>query len=65
MADNEMRGPINPDWPALKQELDAMHRKMGGYSKGMKQRAKIAAALVGVVVVIALHLLVYLVTIRW
>lgn len=25
---------------------DAMHRKMGGYSKGMKQRAKIAAALV-------------------
>ncbi len=25
---------------------DAMHRKMGGYSKGMRQRAKIAAALV-------------------
>ena len=25
---------------------DAQHRKMGGYSKGMKQRAKIAAALV-------------------
>src|SRR5690606_38405480 len=25
---------------------DAMHRKMGGYSKGMRQRAKIAAAIV-------------------
>lgn len=25
---------------------DAMHRKMGGYSKGMRQRAKVAAALV-------------------
>lgn len=25
---------------------DAMHRRMGGYSKGMRQRAKIAAALV-------------------
>ena len=25
---------------------DAMHRKMSGYSKGMRQRAKIAAALV-------------------
>jgi ABC-2 type transport system ATP-binding protein len=46
-----LHGLPNPDEAAraaidMVELGDAMHRKMGGYSKGMKQRAKIAAALV-------------------
>jgi crotonobetaine/carnitine-CoA ligase len=28
MSSNKLRGPDNADWPALKRELDAMHRKL-------------------------------------
>ena len=47
----ELHGIDDPEAAALlaieRVDLtDAMHRKMGGYSKGMRQRAKVAAALV-------------------
>jgi ABC-2 type transport system ATP-binding protein len=51
LASAKLHGLADPERSATEAidmvELgDAMHRKMGGYSKGMRQRAKIAAALV-------------------